>query len=307
MLALAIGKPPELPKMRSRASPDGAWEAVPRIWGFWKLQGRPGGSAASAQIDPVVPAPRDESDRPDRWTAWNGAQWSHAFSGKAPLTPRRERGITRRYLCVSGGCGQRARIHASRLSCCCVVALPSFMFRSACLVVCVLPRKTAEIGNVLVFHSAGGRQGERHKGPGAWASGGRAHMTWHDRTGLDGPRLGWELTLTAARRRKQSLQVLVDDVRPEAKSDKLCCPPCPLRKMVSRSIVSMRKEDKKKKDCLDSLGESSCGCNLIGSTVTARRHDRLVGVQPWPALFVWLVDWLADCALPTSCPRLSET
>lgn len=33
----------------------------------------------------------------------------------------------------------------------------------------------------------------------------------------------------------------------------------------------------KKKDFLESLGESSCGCNHIGSTVTARRHDRLVG------------------------------
>lgn len=70
---------------------------------------------------------------------------------------------------------------------------------------------------------------------------------------------------------------------------------------MSHSIVSMLKDKKKKtEDCLDSLGESKCGCNHIGSTVTARRHDRLVGVQPWPALFVWLVGWLTDCALPTS-------
>lgn len=31
-VVLALGKAPELPKMRSRASPDGAWEADPRMW-----------------------------------------------------------------------------------------------------------------------------------------------------------------------------------------------------------------------------------------------------------------------------------
>lgn len=58
------------------------------------------------------------------------------------------------------------------------------------------------------------------------------HMipTW-PRLDLTWPDLSSSRRLTAAPRWKQSLQVLAGDVRPEAKSAKLCCP---LRKMVSR-------------------------------------------------------------------------
>lgn len=66
LVVLALGKPPELPKMRRRPKSRWSLGGRPEDLGFWKLQGRPGGSAASAQIDPVVPARREESDRPDR-------------------------------------------------------------------------------------------------------------------------------------------------------------------------------------------------------------------------------------------------
>lgn len=70
------------------------------------------------------------------------------------------------------------------------------------------------------------------------------------------------------------------------------------------------RKKKKKKDFLKSLGESSCGCNHIGSTVTARRHDRLVGgstIACAVCLVGRLDGCLIDCAIPTSCLRLSET
>lgn len=110
---------------------------------------------------------------------------THAHAGKYLLMPRWERGITTRYN-GSGGRGQRVRIQTSCVSCCCVVVWPSIMFSWACLAVCLLPRKTAEIGNVLVSMVPGADR-ETHKGPGAWASGGRAHMIWYDKTGLNWP------------------------------------------------------------------------------------------------------------------------
>lgn len=121
------GNPPELPKMmRSRASPRWSLGNRPEDLGFWKLQGRPGGSAASAQIDPVVPAPRDESDKPDR----SHARTRRQAGSQPPLMPWWER---------ARHDGNKPRIwwswpksmHLDILcvSCCCVVVWPSLIFR----------------------------------------------------------------------------------------------------------------------------------------------------------------------------------
>lgn len=71
---------------------------------------------------------------------------------------------------------------------------------------------------------------------------------------------------------------------------------------------SKKDERKKKKKTFWNRWESQV---VVATTsVVLLQHVGTIGwwgVQPWPALFVWLVGCLLDCAIPTFCLRLSET